>query len=386
MKAWKQTALCLLIILAAAGGWYVYSGKNTAMETAGETPGETIAETPAQNRGPGSSGDRGAPLVVVEPAGEETINNRLTAIGSARALKTVSVTPYSSGYMTRLLVKAGDVVKEGDTIAELDNETETIAVAKAQTALEDAENTRARTARLRETNTATQVQEVAAELAVANARLALQDAQLALSRRTVRAPISGIIGILPVNAGNYITAQTAIARIDDRSTVLIDIWVPERFAPQIRVGQALTAESTAFPGVTYQGTINAVDNTLDEASRTLHVRAQIANDQDRLRAGMSFSVTILFPGDRYPSIDPLAIQWGPDGSFVWRIEEGVARKVAARIIQRNSTNILIDGPVSQGDLIVTQGVQTVRENAPVKLLDEEGTALADPDAVSRVAG
>ncbi|PWL19239.1 efflux RND transporter periplasmic adaptor subunit [Falsochrobactrum shanghaiense] len=378
MKAWKQTALCLLIILAAAGGWYVYSGKNAAMETTGETP--------AQNRGPGSSGDRGAPLVVVEPAGEETINNRLTAIGSARALKTVSVTPYSSGYMTRLLVKAGDVVKEGDTIAELDNETETIAVAKAQTALEDAENTRARTARLRETNTATQVQEVAAELAVANARLALQDAQLALSRRTVRAPISGIIGILPVNAGNYITAQTPIARIDDRSTVLIDIWVPERFAPQIRVGQALTAESTAFPGVTYQGTINAVDNTLDEASRTLQVRAQIANDQDRLRAGMSFSVTILFPGDRYPSIDPLAIQWGPDGSFVWRIEEGVARKVAARIIQRNSTNILIDGPVSQGDLIVTQGVQTVRENAPVKLLDDQGTALADPDAVSRVAG
>lgn len=202
----------------------------------------------------------------------------------------------------------------------------------------------------------------------------------------MRAPITGIVGILPVNAGNYVTAQTSIARIDDRSKVLIDIWVPERFAPQIKVGQPLTAESTAFPGVTDKGEINAVDNMLDEASRTLHVRAEINNEQDRLRAGMSFSVTVLFPGNSYPSVDPLAIQWGADGSYVWRVEEGVAKKVSARIVQRNSTNILIDGAVKEGDMIVTQGVQTVRDDAPVRLQDEQGTARIDPAAKSRVAG
>ncbi len=278
------------------------------------------------------------------------------------------------------------MVKEGDPVAELDAETEKIAVAKAETALKDAQTTRQRIAKLRATNTATEVQVVETELAVANAQLALQDAQLALSRRTVRAPISGIVGILPVNVGNYITAQTSIGRIDDRSKVLIDIWVPERFAPQIKVGQPLTAESTAFPGETYSGEINAVDNMLDEASRTLHVRAEVPNTQDRLRAGMSFSVTVLFPGDRYPSVDPLAIQWGADGSYVWRVEDGVARKIDARIVQRNSTNILIDGPVKQGDLIVTQGVQTVRDDAPVRVKDEQGTALADPASAKRTAG
>jgi RND family efflux transporter MFP subunit len=288
--------------------------------------------------------------------------------------------------MNELLVKAGDAIKAGDPIAILDNETETIAVNKAQIALKDAETTRQRIARLRSTNTATVVQEVEADLALSNAKLALDDAQLALSRRTVRAPITGIVGILPVNAGNYVTAQTSIARIDDRSKVLIDIWVPERFAPQIKVGQPLTAESTAFPGVTDKGEINAVDNMLDEASRTLHVRAEINNEQDRLRAGMSFSVTVLFPGNSYPSVDPLAIQWGADGSYVWRVEEGVAKKVSARIVQRNSTNILIDGAVKEGDMIVTQGVQTVRDDAPVRLQDEQGTARIDPAAKSRVAG
>lgn len=382
MKSWKQIVLCLLIIIVAGGGWYIYKNKDSSTQRAS---GEASGQQKHGAQSGGSSG-RAAPLVVVEPAGEETINNRLTAIGSARALSTVSVTPYSSGYMNELLVKAGDAIKAGDPIAILDNETETIAVNKAQIALKDAETTRQRIARLRSTNTATVVQEVEADLALSNAKLALDDAQLALSRRTVRAPITGIVGILPVNAGNYVTAQTSIARIDDRSKVLIDIWVPERFAPQIKVGQPLTAESTAFPGVTDKGEINAVDNMLDEASRTLHVRAEINNEQDRLRAGMSFSVTVLFPGNSYPSVDPLAIQWGADGSYVWRVEEGVAKKVSARIVQRNSTNILIDGAVKEGDMIVTQGVQTVRDDAPVRLQDEQGTARIDPAAKSRVAG
>lgn len=169
--------------------------------------------------------------------------------------------------------------------------------------------------------------------------------------------------------------------IDDRSTVLIDIWVPERFAPQIKVGQPLTAESTAFPGEIYKGRINAVDNMLDEASRTLHVRAEVPNAEDRLRAGMSFSVTILFPGDNYPSVDPLAIQWRADGSYVWRIENGIAKKIPVRIVQRSSDNILIDGPVKRGDMIVTQGVQTVRDDAPVRVKGEQGVSALAPAAM-----
>ena len=160
--------------------------------------------------------------------------------------------------------------------------------------------------------------------------------------------------------------------------MLIDIWVPERFAPQIRVGQPLTAESTAFPGTIHDGQINAVDNMLDEASRTLHVRAEVPNTDDQLRAGMSFSVTLLFPGDRYPSVNPLAVQWGADGAYIWRIEGDKAQKVMVRIVQRNADSVLIDAPIKPGDLIVTEGVQTVRDGAPVQIKNRDSVAKDAP--------
>ncbi|PRD41653.1 efflux RND transporter periplasmic adaptor subunit [Phyllobacterium phragmitis] len=381
MKVWKQIVLTVFLLLAAFAGWaYFYPGANALLARVGIDWLPAEATSTPQNAASGQDGAaRDGTLVVARPAERQTINNRLTAIGTGRALETVSVTPYTGGMMTKLLVKAGARVKAGEPIAQLDAGNEKIASDKAQIALQDAQNTLRRITTLRSTNTATQVQVVDAELAVANARLASEEASLALSRRTVTAPISGIIGILPVNAGNFITAQTSIATIDDRSQILIDIWVPQRYAPQIRVGQPLTATAIAMPGQRFEGKISAVDNMIDPASRTLRVRAGIANPKDVLRAGMSFEVTIPFPGDTYPSVDPLAVQWSADGAFVWRIVGGLAERVPVRIIQRNTSSILVDAQLQEGDMIVTQGVQSVRAGNPVRITRDEGATSDGPE-------
>lgn len=361
MKLWKQLTICLLIIIAAAAGWFGYKNKQAGSDSA-------PAAANAQGSGPRQGGgQRGATLVVTEPARSDIVNGRLEAIGSLRAFQTVSVTPYTSGTLMSLKVKAGQVLKTGDVIAELDAESEEIILAKAKTVLKDLENTLERIVRLRKTNTATQVQEITAELAVANARLTVQDAELALSRRTVKAPISGTVGILPVDAGNYVTAQTVLARLDDTSKVLIDIYVPERFVPQIKIGQKMQAESTALPGQVHEGQIIEIDNMLDEASRTMRVRGVFENTRNQLLAGMSFSTTMLFPGDEYPSVSPLSIQWGADGAYVWRVKDGKTEQVPVTIVQRNSASVLVTGAITVGDAIVTEGVQALRNGMQVSI-------------------
>ncbi|MGU3574358.1 efflux RND transporter periplasmic adaptor subunit [Brucellaceae bacterium C25G] len=361
MKLWKQLIICLLILVAVGAGWYAYKTRQDN-NAAGASVSRGAGGGGAPRQGNAGGGNT---LVVSDTVRTDIVNGRLEAIGTIRAFQTVSLTPYTSGTLMSLNVKAGQSLQVGDVIAELDADSEKIALQKAQAELQDLDNALERIVRLRKTNTATQVQEVTAELAVAKAKLNVQDAELALSRRTVKAPISGIVGILPVDVGNYVTAQTVLARIDDTSKVLIDLYVPERFVPQIKVGQKIQAESTATPGQVYEGQILEVDNMLDEASRTMRIRGMFENEDNRLLAGMSFSTTMLFPGDQYPSVSALSIQWGADGAYVWRVMEDKVERVPVTIVQRNSASVLVNGALKEGDLIVTEGVQALRDGMQV---------------------
>ena len=380
MSSWKQIVLALVIVVAAAAAWVrFYPGAPQVLARwgldwaiAATPPAAETASAGAAKAGGNRTGQ--AVTSVATPAGTATINDRLQAIGTGRANATVTVNPYASGRLAELLVQSGARVGKGDVIATLDSETEVIARDRAKVGLDDAQAKLDRVKSLRASNAATPVAVADAQVALANARLALRDAELALERRSVVAPIEGTVGILPIAAGNYVTSQSAIATLDDRSSILVDFWVPERFAAAVKVGQQLSATPLANPDQVYSGTVSAIDNHIDENSRTLLVKATIANPADSLRAGMSFQIVMRFPGDTYPAVSPLAIQWGPDGAYVWAVESGKARRVPVRIIQRNPETVLIDAAVESGDMVVTEGTQSVSEGGDVRIAGEEQRA------------
>ncbi|MEP9387977.1 efflux RND transporter periplasmic adaptor subunit [Mesorhizobium sp. KR9-304] len=364
MAAWKQLLLALVVVIAAAAAWVkffpgapeILAGWGIGSASVDARP---RSEEPRRNSGPQTA-------VITAPVVEAVINDRLSAIGTGRANNSVALKPYTSGRLTKIEVISGRRVETGTVIALLDSELEEVALDRAKIALADAEAKLERVRSLRTTNTATQVQVTDAELVVGNARLALRDAQLNLDRRAITAPIEGIIGILPVEAGNYVTTDTVIATIDDRSRIKIDFYVPERFAAEMAVGDSLSASPIARPDEVFAGTVSAVDNRVDDKSRTLLVQAEVPNEGDTLRAGMSFRVLVKFPGDTYPSVDPLAIQWGTDGAFVWVIRDGKARRTPVRIVQRNTESVLVAAEgIAPGDTVVTEGVHAVRDGAEV---------------------
>ncbi|MET0596264.1 MAG: efflux RND transporter periplasmic adaptor subunit [Mesorhizobium sp.] len=380
MSWWKQIALSVVILAAAFVAWasffpgapqilsrwgieWAYGATHRAADgAAGSGGGQATIRA--------DSGDR-QPAVVTAEVTTETINDRLSALGTGRAEGSVVVKPYSAGRLTEISVVSGTEVEVGTVIARLDSDTEEIAVDRARIALDDARATLDRVNALRTSNTATKVQLTEAQLAVENARLELRDRELALERRAIKAPIAGIVGILPINAGNYVTTDSEVASIEDRTSIIIDFWVPERYVTFVKVGAPLTASLIANPGAVFEGTVSAVDNRLDEASRTLRVRADIPNPDDRLRAGMSFQVSMRFPGDTYPAVNPLAVQWGSDGAFLWTIVDGKAKRMPVRVVQRNTDTVLVDAPLRQGDIVVTEGVQSVTEGSQVRIAGRE---------------
>ncbi|KQV82900.1 efflux RND transporter periplasmic adaptor subunit [Rhizobium sp. Root1220] len=385
MPFWKQFVLCLVVIGAGFAGWVFFvPGATETLRNAGvpeslvgkaDISGDTEdaasgagsgqGGNQGQNRRSGNGGGRnGAVLVVTQAVLPGVVNDRLSAIGTGDAIRSVVVTPQASGIVREILIESGDMVKKGQILAKLDSEEQVIARGQAEVVLKSAVEKSSLYHNIK--SSVSRMDVFDSEIAEQGARLQLQAAELNLDRRNIVAPIDGIVGIMPINIGDNVSTTTPIVTLDDRTEILVDYWVPERFANSVAVGQAVEAMSVARPGQVFSGAVEAIDNRIDAASRTLRMRARINNASDELRAGMSFSVGMRFDGDAYPAVDPQSVQWDSQGSFVWRVIDQKSQKVRVSIVQRNPDYVLVKGNLKDGDLIVTQGLQRVREGGPVR--------------------
>ena len=339
----------------------------------GQRQGQGAAAGGRQGGAGGFGGNRAA-IVVTQPVRTGVINNQLTAIGESSALQSVTVSSASGGTLMTVDVKPGDKVQAGAKLATLDSDTQQNAFDKAKLAAQDADAALARAQALAKTSALSQTQLDAAQLAADQAKLAVQAAQIALDQRTITTPVAGTVGLIQVTPGNLINAQTVVTTVDDSSEILINFWVPERYSSQMTIGTALAATSAALPGKTFNGAITAVDNKIDPTSRTLQVQATLPNPDALIKSGMSFSVDMTFPGETFPAVDPLSIQWSNSGAYVWKVVDNKAVKGMVEIVQRNSDGVLVKGDLKPGDAVVTQGVLQLSDNMTVRLLDQAAAA------------
>ncbi len=320
--------------------------------------------------GPGGFGG-GAVAVIAGEVAEVALRDRVSAIGTGAARRSVVLQPEVSGRVVEIAVEPGAWVEAGTTIARLDDQAETIARDRAVLLLDEALDTADRLERLRASGTATAVQIREADLAVRTAELALREAEFDLSRRAVRAPIDGWIGLIDAEIGDQVGPGTQIARIDDRSVLLVEFRVPERLVGRIASGDGLRVAPLARRDAPLEGRVRAIDSRVDEAGRNLRIQAEIANDEDRLRAGMAFAIEMEFAGEMHPAVEPLAIQWSNEGAYVWAVRDGRAERVDVRILQRANGRVLVAGDLAAGEHVVLEGVQSLRDGAEVEMRDRD---------------
>jgi RND family efflux transporter MFP subunit len=395
MPLWKQAALSVLLLFIGLGFWVYMSpaaGQRlvglgfpeplvalvSSSQGDGPADGQSGQGATRQGQGQGQNQQgsnqggqrRGAQpiLVATEPVTIGTVNDRLGAIGDGEAIEAVTVMPQASGMIAEILVASGQAVKKGDIIARLDREEQVIMRDLAAVALRSA---REKAESYGNLQSFSRLDVLDAQIAEEQAQLQMTTAELNLKRRDIVAPINGVIGIIGVSVGDNVTTGSPIVSLDNRQQLLVDFWAPERFAVAVKPGMPVEATSVARPGQTFSGAVEAVDNRVDEASRTIRIRARIDNPDDLLRAGMSFNVVMRFAGDRYPAVNPLAVQWDGEGSFVWQIVDDKSVKTRVRIIQRNSDRILVDAPLKDGDIVAVEGLQRVREGGAVVVAGAE---------------
>ena len=311
--------------------------------------------------------------VIVKAVSEAHDEIAIEAIGTARALRSVTLYPEADGLVVTIPINAGEAVAEGQKIMQLEDRNEVLAVAVAETRVLEAESAMDRARRLLQANVLARANVRDAEIVVQRSKLELRQAEEALTDRILTAPFAGIVGIPKVEVGDRVTTESEIVTLDDRSALLVEFELAERYLSRLSIGMMLTARTTTFPNRRVEGRVEKIDSRVDPLSRTVLVRAAFPNEEDILRPGMSFFISLTLPGPLLVAVPELALQWEAGQSYVWRIADGLAERVDVVTVRRRDNRVLIAGDIGAGQLVVIEGVQRLRAGRPVAISAAEGS-------------
>lgn len=324
-----------------------------------------------------TAGARGAEPVLLERVSLQPERDRLEAVGTARAPRSVTLHPASPGRVRAVNFEAGDRVEAGAVLVQLDDRAEQVELELARVRLAEAQR---ELARLQRSPGAFSVATVdRARTAVRVARLEVRRAEVALEDRQVEAPFTGHIGLTEVDPGDRIGPETAIATLDDRSSLLVSFEVPELFLGRLQPGETVSVATWADGKARARGEIVRLDSRVDPLRRTFVARARVENPEDQLRPGMSFRVGLDLEGRRYPLVPEVALQWGDEGAYVWTVREGRAERVPVEIVEREQAGVLVEAPLEAGAAVITEGVQSVHQGMAVEPV---GSAAGAPAAAA----
>ena len=376
MPVWKQILVCLIIAVAVGAGWYLYQNPQAiglTREPTGPAGGSGAAAV-GSGRIPGLMSG-GAVNVITAPVEMDEAGETIVAVGTAKAARSVDVFPQVTGIVTEVLFTPGQEVEAGAVLVRLEDDEQRVAVQRARVALEQARDALERSRTLAQSKTISGVALSEAETALQLAEIEVKTAEIALDRRSVTAPFAGVTGLTDLSIGDLVTPSTEIVTVDDLSTIRVGFEVPERWAARVAQDQPIGVTAQGLPGSQFTGRIVAIDNRIDETTRTLRLEAELTNDGQVLKAGMALNVEVRFEADRQLAVPTLAVQWDRRGSFVWKIVEGAARRAEIAIIRRQSGIVTVQGEIEAGHRVVVEGIQRLREGAKVAEVGESPTIV-----------
>jgi membrane fusion protein, multidrug efflux system len=322
----------------------------------------------------------GPPPEVVSSAKatRETWESTIPAVGTVETLKGVTLSNDAPGVVVAIRFESGATVKKGDVLMELDASVERAQLASATARKRLATSTLARTRALVAAGTLTAVQLEADEAALRTAEADVATLNAQIARKTVRAPFGGVLGIRSVNLGQYLNPGTAITVLQAIDVPFVDFTLPQERLDDVAVG---TAVRLVFGGQTpVEGSIAAIDRTIDPISRAIHIRATAADKADKLRPGMFVNVMVVLPKQRsVVSIPATAIVHASYGNSVFVIEAKEGGSAPARVVRQQFVRtgetrgdfVAIEDGIKENEEVVTAGAFKLRNGVRVVVNNDD---------------
>lgn len=366
----------------------------TAAASAGATPATAPTATPRRETPP-------VPVTTtkVEKKATPVV---LDVVGTVQAIASIPIKSRVDSQIDSVQVKEGDHVKQGDVLFTLDARAlqAQLAQARATLARDEAQlqqykNDLNRAETLARTNAGSQqtaetsrTQVATQQAVIAASRAAVENLEVQLTYYTIKSPIDGRVGSLPLKAGSAIRSadSTLLATVNQLDPVYVSFAAPQAVVPTLvdamREGPVkvrVTLGGTR--GKTLDGTVTFTENTLDTTSGTLTAKATVGGTEERLLPGEFVQVRVILSVEPDALVVPdQAVQMGQAGAFVYVVKPDQTvetRQIrVARTVDRQS---VVSSGLTAGETVVTEGQLRLFPGAKI------APAASNPPATAETA-
>ena len=336
----------------------------------------------------GSGGERAVP-VKAAAAQQGDVPIWLEGLGSVAAFQQVTVHAQVDGLLQQVMFTEGDPVRKGQVLAQIDPRpflvqlhTAEGALARDLAQLANAKTTATRQQSLRDQNLVSQqavddakAAEGQAEGAIAIDRASVENAKLQLDYAQIKSPLDGIAGVRQVDAGNLVhaTDPSGLVVITQLDQAAVFFSVAEDELPAISKAMAkgkvpVEAHSRDGTQLLGTGTALALDNQINASTATLRVKAVIPNPDRALWPNQFVKARMLVDTIHGAiTVPTVAVQRGPQGTYVYMIDNGAAKMVPIDAGDAVGDVTIIKKGVKPGDQVVVEGANQLRPGAKVEL-------------------
>ena len=310
------------------------------------------------------------------------------AVGTLRAIHGVDITTEAAGLITKIYLTSGLNVKAGDPLVQLNADVEIAQLASLKAEVELAEITLKRDKAQRAIQAVSQASIDADQADLKNKRAQVAQQEAIIAKKRICAPFPGILGISPVNLGQYLNPGDKIVTLQELDPILIDFYLPQQALASLKKGLKINLRTDTYGDQVFTGEITSLDPKVDPSTRNMQIEATLPNADLKLYPGMFGEVKVLAgEPQQHLTLPQTAISFNAFGEIVYIImkTKDKAGKPVLSVKQSFVTvgetrgdQIAILKGLKEGDEVVVAG-QGKLKNGSVVVINNTVLPSSDPN-------
>jgi membrane fusion protein (multidrug efflux system) len=307
-----------------------------------------------------------APVTVIKVK-RETVPSRVEAVGTLQAQRQVDIAPQISGQITSISYRPGSYVKAGKVLIQLDSQIYQSKLASAESAFVLASANYKRVLQLARSGAASRQMLDQQRATYQQAKAAVTTNKTLLAETSVKAPFAGYVGPKNYSLGDYVQEGEKLTTLTDRSQLLVNYQLSERYLPKLKLGQEVKISLPNQNIDQVNGKVSYISPIINQTTHSVSIQATVPNKENLLAPGLFVKIQQVTHINQDALVIPQAsIVPTITGPKVFVVEKNKVKEVSVKTGATFNNAIEIRHGLKEGDTVVVAGQQRLQDGTIIK--------------------